>query len=226
MVFLFLGLLVYYASPTSFFWYLTGWAVYADAALYLLLCFSHWLNGDFQRSHYEPPAALTIDNADKLNVLDLKRLPWTLWPLIHALYEFCLIINTVVSIAFWCIEGPFMVYNRAISLPPTSIGGAIFTTLISIQHIVPFVLVSFEWWHNSIVVTTNRLWLYLLIGIAYMLMLVILERFIYPSTTIYHSMDFANAPIQASICGVIVMAVWVAASLFWPLITKMRQASS
>ena len=71
-------------------------------------------------------------------------------------------------------------------------------------------------------VTTSRLWLYLLIGIAYMLMLCILEKFIYPSTTIYHSMDFANAPIQASICGVVVMAVWVAASLLWPSLTKMR----
>ena len=46
-VFLFLGLLVYYASPTTFFWYLTGWAVYADATLYTVLCFAHWLNGDF-----------------------------------------------------------------------------------------------------------------------------------------------------------------------------------
>lgn len=117
-VFLFLGLLNYYASPSTFFVYLTGWAVYSNAILYLLLCFSHWMNGDFQRARYEPPAQLTPENSDKLNVLIADRLPWSLWAFIHAMYEFCLIINTVVSVAFWCIEGPFMVANFAVRVPP------------------------------------------------------------------------------------------------------------
>ena len=115
--------------------------------------------------------------------------------MIHLLYEFCLIVNTVVAIAFWCIEGPFMVYRHAISLPPTSAAGAVLTTIIGIQHIVPFVLVLFEWWHNSMIVTSQRLYFYLLIGFAYMLMLSILKKFVYPTATIYHPMDFVNEPL-------------------------------
>jgi uncharacterized membrane protein len=72
------------------------------------------------------------------------------------------------------------------------------------------------------VVTARRLRLYLSIGLAYLFMLIILEKFVYPSTTIYHSMDFEKAPLQASICGIIVITVWIAASLAWPILTKMR----
>ena len=122
-------------------------------------------------------------------------MPWKVWPFLHALYEFCLIINTVVAIAFWCVEAPFMLFNYAIAIPSTSLGGAVFTAIISIQHIVPFVLVLFEWWHNSIVVTTDRFELYLLIGLAYIMMLYALAMFFYPDVTIYHSIDFDKAPL-------------------------------
>ena len=88
-----------------------------------------------------------------------------------------------------------MLFNYAIAIPPTSVGGAVFTAIISIQHIVPFVLVLFEWWHNSIVVTTDRFELYLLIGLAYIMMLYALAMFFYPDVTIYHSIDFDKAPL-------------------------------
>jgi len=86
----------------------------------------------------------------------------------------------------------------------------------------PFILVLFEWWHNSMIVTTGRLWLYLMFGLAYILMLCVLEKFIYPTATIYHSLDFVNSPIQAFICAVIVIAVWVTASFVWPYVTKIK----
>lgn len=117
--FVVVGLSVFYIGPTSFFLYLTEWAIYCDAALFTLLCFAHWYNGDFQRKVYEPPSPLSTKNADELNVLNLNQLPWALWPLIHALYEFVLVINTVVTIAFWCIEGPFMLVGLAFGYPLT-----------------------------------------------------------------------------------------------------------
>lgn len=89
---------------------------------------------------------------------------------------------------------------------------------------MPFVLVLFEWWHNSIIVTSDRLWLYFIVGMAYMSMLVFLAIFVYPDSTIYHSMDFVDKPAFATLIGVIIMSIWIVASFIWPIVTKKRLA--
>jgi len=38
--------------------------------------------------------------------MDRKSLPFSLWPTIHVCYEWSLIVNSVVTIAFWFMEGP------------------------------------------------------------------------------------------------------------------------
>ena len=78
-----------------------------------MLHYAHIANGDYDRSQtvYIEPAILTENNADQKNVVDLTKQPWSTWAFIHAFYEFTLIVNTVVTLGFWYIEGSFMVYD-------------------------------------------------------------------------------------------------------------------
>lgn len=68
------------------------------------------MNGDFKNTYYEAPLPDIPENKSKKNVMDTNVLPFSLWPLVHILHEWCLVVNTVVVIAFWLIEGPFMIY--------------------------------------------------------------------------------------------------------------------
>lgn len=221
-VFGILALLIYYKAPAQFYWFLTVWGIIMAAIFYWFVVFCHWYNGDFERAVYTQPTKLNNTNTNDRNVFDTNLLPWKYWFLIHAFYELTLIVNTVVAFAFWCIEGPFMIYNRAIAIPSTSAFGFIVTFVISAQHIAPFVLILFEWWHNSIAVSNDRFWVYLSIGLIYVLMLIILEVLIYPGYTIYHSIDFSRQPLRSSIMCSLIIGAWAIASFLWPIFTKIK----
>ena len=95
----------------------------------------------------------------------------------------------MVTCGFWLIEGPVMVYSGFLFGPTDS--GAFIWFWVIMNHTHPMILVIFEWWHNSIVVTTTRVWAQFLFGISYMMMLVIVAK--YYSTfgdRVYYSCDF------------------------------------
>lgn len=158
-----------------------------------MLYYAHVVNGDFDRDQtiYVEPRFIDENNANQKNVVDLSKQPWSTWAFIHAFYEFHLLINTVVTLGFWYIEGPFMVYDGFLFDEKSSYGAVIPIVVTTISHTLPMILIIFEWWHNSIVVTTQRIFVHFLFGLCYILMLVIVSKFYLPvGGRIYYSCDF------------------------------------
>lgn len=132
-------------------------------------------------------------NAEKYNVMNRSRLPFSLWSAIHACYEWSLIVNTVVVLAFWFLEGPFIIYNLAwTTKTPYSM-----QFMYYFDHTVPYTLLIFDWWHCSIRVGFGRIWLYLMVSAAYCGVLI--HNSLWNGYgTIYYSMNFAYKPYRAS----------------------------
>jgi len=82
-----------------------------------------------------------------------------------------------------------MVYSGFL-FGPTGGGWFVWFWLI-LNHTHPIILVIFEWWHNSIVVTTARFWLYFLFTTSYIMTLVLVSKYYLPfGDHIYYAMDF------------------------------------
>jgi hypothetical protein len=82
-----------------------------------------------------------------------------------------------------------MVYSGFL-FGPTGGGWFVWFWLI-LNHTHPIILVIFEWWHNSIVVTTARFWLYFLFTTSYIMTLVLVSKYYFPfGDHIYYAMDF------------------------------------
>lgn len=186
-----------------------------------MLWFAHSVNGDFERDYYEAPMPLTPETKDRKNSLDLTKWPWSLWPVITVLYEWVLVNNTVVTFAFWVVEAPFMCYAYFWSpSTPLYLHGELF-----ISHSLPFIGVLFEWWHNSIRVSTARVWLITLIVSVYPVCLMVSELYIVPledMEKVYYSMDFAENPYRATLLlsGVLMSAI--ATLHLWTKLTESR----
>ena len=83
-----------------------------------------------------------------------------------------------------------MVYSGFLFGPT---GGSWFVWFwLIMNHTHPLVLIIFEWWHNSIVVTMARFWVYTLFGFSYILVSqVLLAKFASKfGEHVYYSCDF------------------------------------
>ena len=93
-----------------FYRYLTVWAIISNSITFYLLYIAHLVNGDFKQKYYTAPIPNTPENQSKYNVMNRDSLPFKLWPAIHVFYEWTLVVNSVVTCAFWLMEGPFLIY--------------------------------------------------------------------------------------------------------------------
>ena len=80
--------------------------------------------------------------------------------------------------------------------------------MLFIDHLLPATTIVFEWHHNSMRVTTHRMWLYLTFSILYATWLVYASMFQYPDGQLYYALNFKTNPLIAScLLALIVTAV-------------------
>ena len=165
------------------------WGLIYNTVVYNMLVFAHWINDDFSKLKYEKPLTLTNENWNDRRTLRMDVWPWNLWAVVHLAYEVCLVVNLVVTLMFWFIEAPIVLYNTSVSITPL----AIFS--IYIVHILPQLSVMLDWWHNSMEIKTTRLWFHLSVGSFYYLVAVwvTLNIKVFPDT-VYESLNIHGQP--------------------------------
>ena len=202
-----------------FYYYLTVWIIISNALFYALLLASHAMNGDFWREEYETPLVDLPHNDGKFGVFDRSRFPFNFWPVTHMLYEWCLCGNVVVVGAFWLIEAPAMIYQFGWSARtdlPTQL-------MLFVDHILPATLMLFEWYHCSIRVSNERIFLYALGGLFYAVVLVYLSLYYLSyGRSVYYSMDFNDQPLTSSLILSLIVLSLPLVLRTWTKVTRKR----
>lgn len=155
--------------------------------------------------------------------MDRTRLPFRLWPLVHVIYEWAMVINMVVTLAFWLMEAPFMIYFYWWS----SYTDLATNFALYYSHLVPMTLMLTDWYHCSIRISFKRVWLHLMFAAIYTVILIYATLYWTGyGSVVYQSMDFYRRPKLAGILLFVLTSSVVPILYCWACITSKRLGCS
>ena len=201
-------LLAQFVLEPSRFYDITNLQLVLITFVYTCLSWVHFKRGDWKRTKYDS----SVDKPSQ-----------TVWPLIHLSYEIALHLSMIVTINFWLLEGPLRAYAGLWSIRAPWL---VIYSLIALNSL-PSLLITLDWWHNSMVVSPSRSWLCLLVILSYLCFLLVLMPAKAESNQILLvSFQIMTNPLAGTIGGALLMLGTVAAQRLVVYLTEWRLSYS